>query len=154
MNANRQISPINSLALLLLFFVATLLWFGTLDYRHLIPSDEGRYAQMAREMMVNGDFITPRYNDYKYFEKPPLHIWVTTIVFQVFGLGEWQARFWSGITSYFTILLVGFTAFRLYGSLAGYLAALILLASPMWVLGGHFNALDMGKTSGSTRPQN
>jgi hypothetical protein len=39
---------------------------------------------------------------------------------------------------------VGFTAFRLYGSLAGYLAALILLASPMWVLGGHFNALDMG----------
>ena len=87
MNANRQISPINSLALLLLFFVATLLWFGTLDYRHLIPSDEGRYAQMAREMMVNGDFITPRYNDYKYFEKPPLHIWVTTIVFQVFGLG-------------------------------------------------------------------
>jgi len=144
MNANRQISPINSLALLLLFLVATLLWFGTLDYRHLIPSDEGRYAQMAREMMVNGDFITPRYNDYKYFEKPPLHIWVTAIVFQVFGLGEWQARFWSGITSYFTILLVGFTAFRLYGSLAGYLAALILLASPMWVLGGHFNALDMG----------
>jgi len=144
MNANRQISPINSLPLLLLFLVATLLWFGTLDYRHLIPSDEGRYAQMAREMMVSSDFITPRYNDYKYFEKPPLHIWITAIVFQVFGLGEWQARFWSGITSYFTILLVGFTAFRLYGSLAGYLAALILLASPMWVVGGHFNALDMG----------
>lgn len=144
MQANRQISPLNSLALFLLFVLATLLWFGTLDYRHLIPSDEGRYAQMAREMLVSGDYITPRYNDYKYFEKPPLHIWVTAVVFQLFGLGEWQARFWSGITSYLTILLISFTALRLYGSLAGYLAALILLASPMWVVGGHFNALDMG----------
>ena len=144
MYANRQVTAFNSLALFVLFVVATILWFGTLDYRHLIPTDEGRYAQMAREMMVSGDYITPRYNDYKYFEKPPLHIWATAIIFKVFGLGEWQARLWSGITSFFTILLVGFTAARLYGHLTGYLAALILLSSPMWVVGGHFNALDMG----------
>ena len=144
MYANRQVTAFNSLALFVLFVVATILWFGTLDYRHLIPTDEGRYAQMAREMMVSGDYITPRYNDYKYFEKPPLHIWATAIIFKLFGLGEWQARLWSGITSFFTILLVGFTAARLYGHLTGYLAALILLSSPMWVVGGHFNALDMG----------
>jgi 4-amino-4-deoxy-L-arabinose transferase-like glycosyltransferase len=48
------------------------------------------------------------------------------------------------VTGYLTIVLVGFTAARLYGTLAGYLAALILLSSPMWVVGGHFNALDMG----------
>jgi 4-amino-4-deoxy-L-arabinose transferase-like glycosyltransferase len=65
-------------------------------------------------------------------------------VFQIFGLGEWQARFWSGLTGYLTILLVGFTAGQLFGRVAGYLAALILLSSPMWVVGGHFNALDMG----------
>ena len=144
MYANRQVTAFNSLALFVLLIVATILWFATLDYRHLIPTDEGRYAQMAREMMVSGDYITPRYNDYKYFEKPPLHIWATAIIFKVFGLGEWQARLWSGITSFFTILLVGFTAARLYGHLTGYLAALILLSSPMWVVGGHFNALDMG----------
>jgi 4-amino-4-deoxy-L-arabinose transferase-like glycosyltransferase len=144
MNANRQITAFNFIALFILFALATILWFATLDYRHLIPSDEGRYAQMAREMMMSGDYITPRYNDYKYFEKPPLHIWASAIVFQVFGLGEWQARFWSGVTGYLTIVLVGFTAARLYGTLAGYLAALILLSSPMWVVGGHFNALDMG----------
>ena len=144
MYANRQVTAFNSLALFVLLIVATILWFATLDYRHLIPTDEGRYAQMAREMMVSGDYITPRYNDYKYFEKPPLHIWATAIIFKLFGLGEWQARLWSGITSFFTILLVGFTAARLYGHLTGYLAALILLSSPMWVVGGHFNALDMG----------
>ncbi len=144
MYANRQVTAFNSLALFVLFVVATILWFGTLDYRHLIPTDEGRYAQMAREMMVSGDYITPRYNDYKYFEKPPLHIWATAIIFKLFGLGEWQARLWSGLTGFFTILLVGYTAARLYGHLTGYLAALILLSSPMWVVGGHFNALDMG----------
>lgn len=144
MVADRQLTPFNAFALFLLFIVASLLWFVTLDYRHLIPTDEGRYAQMAREMMVSGDYITPRYNDYKYFEKPPLHIWASAIIFQLFGLGEWQARFWSGLTGYLTILLVGFTATQLFGRVTGYLAALILLSSPMWVVGGHFNALDMG----------
>ena len=144
MLAERQLTPLNAAALLIVFVLASILWFATLDYRHLIPTDEGRYAQMAREMMVSGDYITPRYNDYKYFEKPPLHIWASAITFQLFGLGEWQARFWSGLTGYLTILLVGFTAAKLFGRVTGYLAALILLSSPMWVVGGHFNALDMG----------
>ena len=144
MLAERQLTPLNAVALLIVFVLASILWFATLDYRHLIPTDEGRYAQMAREMMVSGDYITPRYNDYKYFEKPPLHIWASAITFQLFGLGEWQARFWSGLTGYLTILLVGLTAAKLFGRVAGYLAALILLSSPMWVVGGHFNALDMG----------
>ncbi|NDI20472.1 MAG: glycosyltransferase family 39 protein, partial [Burkholderiaceae bacterium] len=144
MLAERHLTPLNSVALLAVFVLASVLWFATLDYRHLIPTDEGRYAQMAREMMVSGDFITPRYNDYKYFEKPPLHIWASAITFQLFGLGEWQARFWSGLTGYLTIPFVGFTAAQLFGRVTGYLAALILLSSPMWVVGGHFNALDMG----------
>jgi len=144
MLAERQLTPLNAIALFIILLLASILWFATLDYRHLIPTDEGRYAQMAREMMVSGDYITPRYNDYKYFEKPPLHIWASAITFQLFGLGEWQARFWSGLTGYLTILLVGFTAAQLFGRVTGYLAALILLSSPMWVVGGHFNALDMG----------
>ena len=144
MLAERQLTPLNAIALFVILLLASILWFATLDYRHLIPTDEGRYAQMAREMMVSGDYITPRYNDYKYFEKPPLHIWASAITFQLFGLGEWQARFWSGLTGYLTILLVGFTASQLFGRVTGYLAALILLSSPMWVVGGHFNALDMG----------
>ena len=144
MLAERHLTPLNSVALLAVFVLASVLWFATLDYRHLIPTDEGRYAQMAREMMVSGDYITPRYNDYKYFEKPPLHIWASAITFQLFGLGEWQARVWSGLTGYLTILFVGFTTAQLFGRVTGYLAALILLSSPMWVVGGHFNALDMG----------
>jgi len=104
--------------------VLALCWLGTLGGRHLVPSDEGRYAQIAREMFVSGDWLTPRYNGLLYFEKPPLHLWATALAFHLFGVGEWQARLWSGLSAL--------------------LAALVLLACPTWVLVGHFNALDMG----------
>lgn len=120
------------------------IWFGTLSYRHLIPTDEGRYAEMAREMLVTNDWLTPRYNDYKYFEKPPLQIWATALAFKLFGIGEWQARLWSGLTSFLTIIAVGLTAGSLFGKRAGVIASLILASSPIWILGGHFNSLDMG----------
>jgi len=66
----RHSSALHSGKILVLLLIYALLWFGTLNYRHLIPSDEGRYAEMAREMLVTGDWITPRYNGYKYFENP------------------------------------------------------------------------------------
>lgn len=135
------LSPSKILALIVLLAA---IWFGTLDFRHLLPSDEGRYAEIAREMMVSGDWITPRYNDYKYFEKPPLQAWTTALAFKFFGLGEWQARLWSGLTSFLTILAAGLTAGSLFGRRAGWLAGVILASSPIWILGGHFNALDMG----------
>ena len=45
----RQSSALNPASILILVLVYALLWFGTLNYRHLIPSDEGRYAEIARE---------------------------------------------------------------------------------------------------------
>ncbi len=140
----RRSSALNPGAILLLVLIYGLLWFGTLNYRHLIPSDEGRYAEMAREMLVTGDWITPRYNGYKYFEKPPLQIWATATAFQVFGIGEWQARLWTGLTGFLTIRFIGFTGARLYSARAGWLGALVLASSPMWVISGHMNSLDMG----------
>lgn len=140
----RQSSALHPGKILLLVIIYALLWFGTLDYRHLIPSDEGRYAEIAREMLVTGDWVTPRYNGYKYFEKPPLQAWATAAAFQVFGIGEWQARLWTALTGFFTILLIGFTGARIYNARAGWLAAVVLASSPMWVISGHFNSLDMG----------
>ena len=140
----RQSSALHPGKILLLLLIYALLWFGTLNYRHLIPSDEGRYAEMAREMLVTGDWVTPRYNGYKYFEKPPLQVWATAITFQVFGIGDWQARLWSALTGFLTILAIGFTGTRIYNARAGWLAAVVLASSPMWVISGHFNSLDMG----------
>jgi 4-amino-4-deoxy-L-arabinose transferase-like glycosyltransferase len=126
------------------FVFLSVLWLGCLGWRHLIPSDEGRYAEIAREMLTSGDWIVPRYNDYLYFEKPPLQMWATALAFKVFGLGEWQARLWSGLTSLLGIVFSWYTSYRLWGLRAGTLNALILASSPLWFIGGHFNSLDMG----------
>ena len=129
----------------------TLAWFGVLDYRHLVASDEGRYGEIAREMYATGDWVTPRYNGYKYFEKPPVQAWMTAIAYTLFGVGEWQSRLWTGLTGYFAILATGFTTWKLVGGerglLAGWIAAILLASSPMWNVGGHFNTLDMGLSS-------
>ena len=107
---NKTPALLTPVGILIMGALYALLWFGSLDYRHLIPSDEGRYAEIAREMLVSGDWISPRYNDYKYFFKPPLQLWATVIAFDWFGVGEWQARLWGALTGFLTILFVGYTS--------------------------------------------
>jgi 4-amino-4-deoxy-L-arabinose transferase-like glycosyltransferase len=51
---------------LLLLLVFTAVWFSNLDYRRLVHPDEGRYAEIPREMAVSGDWLTPRLNGFKY----------------------------------------------------------------------------------------
>jgi 4-amino-4-deoxy-L-arabinose transferase-like glycosyltransferase len=131
-------------ALILLALAFTVLWFAQLDIRHLISSDEGRYAEMAREMFVTHDWITPRYNGYKYFEKPPLQTWLNALSFAWFGIGDWQARLYTALTGFAGVLVIGFTGARVFNPLTGLLAAVVLAASPYWNLMGHFNTLDMG----------
>ena len=144
MNDTPSRLPLNRITLVLLVIALAIVWFAPLGLRHLIPSDEGRYAEMAREMFVTGDWITPRYNGYKYFEKPPLQTWLNALTFAWFGIGEWQARLYTAVASFAGILLVGYTGARLFNPLSGFLAAVVLASSPYWNLMGHFNALDMG----------
>ena len=118
-------------------------WFLSLAARHLLPSDEGRYAEIAREMFASGDWVTIRYNGLKYFEKPPFHLWMTALAFHAFGVGEWQARLWGAFSGAAGLLGVAFAAGRWFGWRAALLSALVLLAAPTWNIGSHFNSLDI-----------
>ncbi|MFJ5382354.1 glycosyltransferase family 39 protein [Cupriavidus sp. CER94] len=120
-----------------------LVWFGTLDYRHLLRPDEGRYAEISREMFVTGDWVTIRYNALKYFEKPPFHMWVTTIAYELFGVGDWQARLCVALSGIVGLGVTMLATARWFGCRAGLLAGLVMLAMPMWSVAGHFNSLDM-----------
>ncbi|GAB2880068.1 glycosyltransferase family 39 protein [Paraburkholderia jirisanensis] len=144
MNDTPSRLPLNRTAVLLLLIALAVIWFVPLGWRHLLPSDEGRYAEMAREMFVTGDWITPRYNGYKYFEKPPLQTWANALSFAWFGLGEWQARLYTALTGFAGVLVVGYTGARVFNTATGVFAALVLAVSPYWNLMGHFNTLDMG----------
>jgi len=135
---------LNRTTVLLLVLTLAVIWFVPLGWRHLLPSDEGRYAEMAREMFVTGDWITPRYNGYKYFEKPPLQTWANALSFAWFGIGEWQARLYTALTGFAGVLLIGYTGARVFNVATGFFAAIVLASAPYWYLMGHFNTLDMG----------
>jgi 4-amino-4-deoxy-L-arabinose transferase-like glycosyltransferase len=128
----------------LLLAALAAVWFGTLDYRKLIKPDEGRYAEISREMALSGDWVTPRLNGIKYFEKPPLQYWTTAAAFKLFGEDEWTARLWTALTGFLGILLTCIAGRALFGPSAGLLAAGILASSLLYVFMGHINALDMG----------
>ncbi len=133
-----------SSVLLLLAIVLALVWFGGLGHRKLIKPDEGRYAEIPREMAATGDWLTPRLNDLKYFEKPPLQYWTTAAAYETFGVSEWTSRLWTALTGFLGVLVVGYTAARLYDRRVGLFAATVLASSLAYALLAHFNTLDMG----------
>ena len=121
-------------------------WFATIQVRPMLDPDEGRYAQIPREMLASGDFITPRFNDLKYFEKPPLQYWATAAVYAAFGLTEWSSRAWSFALGFACLPLVFAWVRRLYGPDAALTAAAALGVSPYFLVIGHLNLLDAGFT--------
>jgi 4-amino-4-deoxy-L-arabinose transferase-like glycosyltransferase len=129
-----------------LLIAVALIWFANLEYRTLIKPDEGRYAEIPREMVASGDWVTPRLNELKYFEKPPLQYWATAAAYTLFGEHQWTSRLWTGLTGFAGILLVWFAGLRLFGREAAGYAALLLSSSLLYVLMGHINTLDMGVT--------
>ncbi len=136
--------PWRTSTLWLLAAALLVVWLGTLGYRHLIPTDEGRYAEIAREMFTTGDWVTIRYNDLKYFEKPPLQMWGTALAYTLFGVGDWQARLFAALSGLIGIAFTMLAAARWWGKRVAVVSALVLASAPMWNVGAHFNSLDMG----------
>ena len=58
-------APPSARVLWALLAAVALLWFVNLDARRLLHPDEGRYAEIAREMAATGDWVTPRVNELK-----------------------------------------------------------------------------------------
>lgn len=121
-------------------------WFTGLGQRDLFQTDEGRYAEIPREMLVTGDWVTPRLDGLKYFEKPPLQYWATAVAYEVFGASNGSSRLWTVLTGFLCILMTVFTGERLFGRRAAWLGSLTLLGSLYFTIMGHFNTLDMGVT--------
>jgi 4-amino-4-deoxy-L-arabinose transferase-like glycosyltransferase len=137
------------IALLALILTALAVALDNFD-RPLANPDEGRYAEISREMAASGDWVTPRLNGLKYFEKPPLQYWATAVSFKLFGVSDITSRFYVGLCGLLTILLVGYTARRLWSGEHGLAAMMALASSPYFMALGGIVTLDMGLTLWTT----
>lgn len=112
----------------------------------LIEPDEGRYSEIPREMLEKCDFITPTLNYVHYFEKPPLHYWLTALSFKALGLSEFAARFTGALAGLLTVLLAYHTGRKLFGRREGFFAACILGTSTGFITQSRINITDMTLT--------
>jgi 4-amino-4-deoxy-L-arabinose transferase-like glycosyltransferase len=126
-----------------LLLLCVLLFGLRLGTAPLANPDEGRYAEIPREMLANNDWVTPRLNGVNYFEKPPLVYWATAASMTTFGPTEWAVR---GVPAVFALLGILFTyaaTRRLYGRSAGLGAGIVLATSLLYFALARIVLLDM-----------
>jgi 4-amino-4-deoxy-L-arabinose transferase-like glycosyltransferase len=125
-----------------LALIMAVVWFANLDVRKLQHPDEGRYAEIAREMVASGNWVTPRVNGIKYFEKPALQYWLTAASFEAFGISEWTARLPTALAGFLTVVAIGWAGAVLASPAVGVYSAAVL-ASCLWHFGmSHILTLD------------
>jgi len=93
--------------------------------RDLWNPDEPRYAEVAREMRVLGDYLVPHLNGDVYSEKPPLFFWLSALG-QAIGLGFNAGRIVAGLSSLGTLLFTWALARRFLPPRAAVLGAAVL----------------------------
>lgn len=108
----------------------------------LAEPDEARYAEIPREMLASGDFVTPRLNGVPYFEKPPLLYWANAASFALLGVGSFSARLPTRLAATATALLLALAVGRLRSRREGLAAALLYLAAPLPFVSARLNATD------------
>lgn len=122
----------------------TVLFFGfDLGGRNLSSPDEGRYAEIPREMVASGDYVLPRLDGVLFFEKPPLLYWVEAAAIKLFGLGEWSLRLGPVLFAIFGCWLVFAAARRFYGTATGVTSALVLATTLLYYGLARFLVIDM-----------
>jgi hypothetical protein len=133
--------PVRPKSLLLLSVLPALLLYGTLSF-HLFEPDEGRYAEIAREMLVRGEWVVPYLQSEPYLDKPPLLYWLVRLSYSVLGIHDWSARLIPALAVHATIILSYLFSRRWLGEKPAFWGALILTLAPGFVAIGRFLTMD------------
>lgn len=90
-----------------ILLLGAVLFLPGLSTRALWHPDETRYAEIAREMLVDGDWVVPHLNTVPYLDKPPLLYWLTALAYRAGGVNEAMARVVPVLAAIFTLLCTG-----------------------------------------------
>ncbi len=128
-------------ALMTLAVLAGCLLFPNLSYPLMEP-DEGRYAEISREMLAHGDGVIPTLNQRPYYDKPPLLYWLVAGSLRCFGGSEWAARLTPALAALGAVLATFLCGNRTVGGRGAFLGALALTLTPAFIQCGRFLILD------------
>ena len=108
------------------------LLYPTLGF-HLLEPDEGRYAQIPKEMLDAASWVVPTLQGEPYLDKPPLMYWLVALSYRAFGVTPEAARLVPAVCVHLTILAVYLIGRRSIGERAAFWAALLLRVAPGFV---------------------
>ncbi|MDD3722595.1 MAG: glycosyltransferase family 39 protein [Lutibacter sp.] len=113
-------------------FVSLILMLGSWG---LTESSEARYATIAKEMVLNNNFLNPTLLGIKHFQKPPVTYYITALSYKIFGINEFGARFFMQLALVFQIFLVYKITLLLYkNKKIAFAASLIYFSFPITII--------------------
>ncbi len=130
------------LRLLLCAAVAAVLYLPGLGRPALWEPDEGRYAEIAREMVLTRDYVTPRDDWVRYFEKPPLVYWAEALSIKLAGVNELAVRLPAALATVAEVVVTAALGEAMFGASVGLAAAMVLGLSPLVFGFARFATLD------------
>ncbi len=120
----------------LIVLVILVVYILPIGGRPLVSPDETRYAEIAREMVQSGDYISPSLNGVRYFEKPPMGYWLTSVSFLLFGQNSFALRLPCILSMLGTAWLVFLMVSRFYDKKLALVATTVFATYPLvFVLG-------------------
>jgi 4-amino-4-deoxy-L-arabinose transferase-like glycosyltransferase len=126
-----------------LLLVGLVLFFFHLGLPGLMDPDEGRYAEIAREMLLLKDWLIPHLNLAPYLEKPPLVYWLTSLSFAAWGFTEGAARLPAALAALAGVYLAYWLGRTLWGERQGFWGAMLLATCGGYIILARLLTLDM-----------
>jgi len=125
------------------FGIFVFLYILPLGIRPIIIPDESRYAEIPREMIVSGNWIVPKLNGLRYFEKPVLGYWLNALSIELFGENAFAVRFPSAMATGLSAFIIFLLVRRFSGEPAAAISSALIFLTSFIVYGiGTFNVLD------------
>lgn len=110
-------------------------WLIILFWRGFSDPDEGRYAEIPREMVVSGNWMEMRMLGYRYYEKPPMAYWLVAPAIQMLGARDWAVRVPLLFSGLLGLAALSFLAFKKMGARNGSRSILVMASTIGFISG-------------------